>query len=92
MLNVSAVIPVNDRKVQIDQYMTSLIEDVKKDHQTYLEMDLFRKIAFKSGMPLIIVDLFSYLTGQPKNIEKAMKLLNERPPPLRVGKKGKKRS
>ena len=39
-----------------------------------------------------MVDLFSYLTGQPKNIEKAMKLLNERPPPLRVGKKGKKRS
>ena len=43
-------------------------------------------------MPLILVDIFSYLTGQPKYIEKAMKLLIERPPPIRVGKKGKKRS
>ena len=43
--------------------MTAFIEDIKKDHQSYIEMDLFRKIAFKSGMPLILVDLFSYLTG-----------------------------
>ena len=94
MLNVSAVIPVsinvNERTTQADQYMSTFIEDIKRDHQTYIEMDLFRKIAFKSGMPLILVDLFGYLTGQPKLIAKAMNLLNERPPPLRVGKKGKK--
>ena len=41
-------------------------------------MELFRKIAFESGMPLIIVDLFTYITGQERTITKAMKLLNER--------------
>ena len=49
-------------------------------------MDLFRKIAFNSGMPLIIVDLFTYITGQERTIKKAMKLLNERVPAKRKDK------
>ena len=37
-------------------------------------------------MPLIIVDLFTYITGQEHTVKKAMKLLNERVPSKRKEK------
>jgi hypothetical protein len=38
-------------------------------------------------VPLILVDLFSYLTGQSEKVKKAMYLLKERVDPKRVNRK-----
>jgi hypothetical protein len=53
-------------------------------------MQMFKKIAFSSGMPLIIVDLMIYLCGGyhsqsvTVNCHKAIKLLEDRIPPVKI--------
>jgi len=53
-------------------------------------MDLFKKIAFTSGTPLIVVDLMIYLCGGYNNksisekCREAVNLLSDRVPPVRV--------
>jgi hypothetical protein len=53
-------------------------------------MDLLKKIAFTSGMPLIVVDLLIYLTygltskHGKKLCRTALDLLRERVPPVKV--------
>ena len=58
-------------------------------------MELFKRIAFQSGMPLVIVDLFMYITGSDELIKKLMKVLIERVPSkhkekMRKNKNGEK--
>ena len=52
-------------------------------------MELFKRIAFQSGMPLVIVDLFMYITGSDELIKKLMKVLIERVPSKRKEKNKK---
>lgn len=55
-------------------------------------MEMFKKIAFSSGMPLIVIDLMIYLCGSYKNVavsencQRAIGLLEERTPPIYLSK------
>jgi len=51
-----------------------------------IDLALFKKICFNSGMPLVVVDLFCYLTGVNVQVKKGMKLLKERVSPKRKDK------
>ena len=55
-------------------------------------MELFKRIAFQSGMPLVIVDLFMYITGSDELIKKLMKVLIERVPSKRKEKNRKNKT
>ena len=52
-------------------------ETVNKD-QTFIDLGLFKRIAFNSGMPLIVVDIFSWLTGQDNHVKSLFDSIYER--------------
>jgi len=43
--------------------LTDYFENTKKDEGVLLNLETFMKIAFKSGMPLIVIDFMIYLSG-----------------------------
>ena len=68
-------------------YLEKYFEDTKDIQNTYIDINLFKQVAFDSGMPLILVDLITYLCGgfheQKKlagQVAKAVHLLDERVP------------
>ena len=67
--------------------MTKYFEETLGSLNKRIDFALFKRIAFGSGVPLILVDLFSYLTGQTEKVVKAMYLLKERVEPKRIHRK-----
>jgi len=47
----------------LDNFITHYFENTQKVTGWRINFDLFKQIAFGSGVPLLIVDLFSHLTG-----------------------------
>lgn len=70
----------------LDSFLTRYFEDTQKAIGWRIDFALFKRIAFHSGVPLLIVDLVSYLTGQTYEVKKAMKLLKERVEPKRISR------
>ena len=48
---------------KVDKFLTDYFEQTKGNEGVILDLEMFKKIAFSSGMPLIIVDLMIYLFG-----------------------------
>ena len=48
---------------KVDKFLTDYFEQTKGNEGVTLDLEMFKKIAFSSGMPLIIVDLMIYLFG-----------------------------
>jgi len=69
---------------KLDAFLTRYFEETKRDLATHIDLTLFKNISFTCGVPLLVVDLFSYLTGQPEQVKSAMKLLHERVEPKRI--------
>lgn len=60
-------------------------EGTKDAQNVYIDLALFKQIAFKAGMPLIVVDLMTYLCGgfhgskeSQASIKQTFKLLDDR--------------
>lgn len=64
---------------KIDEFLGSYIEGTAQSLNAGLDINAFKSIAFPQGMPSIVVDLLSYITGQ--DCAKVCKLLYQRVPP-----------
>ena len=79
--------PVTDQKKQLDSWLTAYCEKTKDRTNLYLDMSLFKQVAFEGGVAAIVVDLISYITGGTYNkpladlIHKAVALLYDRMAP-----------
>jgi len=72
------------KNVTLDTFLTRYFEETKKELATYIDLALFKKISFKSGLPNLLVDIFSSLSGQPSKVQQAMLLLFDRVEPKHI--------
>ena len=75
------------RNGTLDIFLTRYFEETQKVLSEHIDFPLFKRIAFASGVPYLLVDLFANLTGQREKVKEAMKLLNDRVEPYRVPKR-----
>ena len=79
--------PVTDQKKQIDSWLTAYCEKTKDQTNLYMDVNLFKQVAFETGVAAIVVDLISYITGGTYQkpladlIHKAFSLLYDRTAP-----------
>jgi len=66
------------KNVTLDAFLTRYFEETKKPMAEYIDLPLYKQIAFKSGAPKLLVDIFGHLSAQPEKVEEAMLLLCER--------------
>jgi hypothetical protein len=80
------------KNLEVDKFLTSYFEQTQQTEGVKIDMDMFKKIAFSSGMPLIVIDLMIYLCGSYKNVsvskncQRAIGMLEERAPPIYLSK------
>lgn len=64
-----------------EHYFTSYMEQTQKDLNEYITLDQFKSIAWTKGLPVLIIEIMGYLTGEPdetyKFFEDAISYINE---------------